>query len=87
MTGKDDNRAYGDFEEEHADRYARTREFMQIVRPLWTQEDVTLRRALLPRGALDLPAAAVPRGRPAALLRGGLAGRRAGGGQPRPMCS
>ncbi len=41
VTGKDDHRAYGDFEEESADRYARTREFMQIVRRLWTQEDVT----------------------------------------------
>lgn len=41
VTGKDDNRAYGDFKEESADRYARTREFMQIVRRLWTEEDVT----------------------------------------------
>ena len=41
VTGKDDHRAYGDFEEENADRYARTREFMQIVRRLWTEEDVT----------------------------------------------
>ena len=41
VTGKDDNRAYGDFVEESADRYARTREFMQIVRQLWTREDVS----------------------------------------------
>ncbi|MFN8633248.1 MAG: LLM class flavin-dependent oxidoreductase [Chloroflexota bacterium] len=41
VTGKDDNRAYGDFQEESSDRYARTREFMQIVRRLWTEEDVT----------------------------------------------
>ena len=41
VTGKDDHRAYGDFEEENADRYARTREFMQLVRRLWTEEDVT----------------------------------------------
>jgi alkanesulfonate monooxygenase len=41
VTGKDDHRAYGDFEEENADRYARTREFMQIVRRLWTEENVT----------------------------------------------
>ena len=41
VSGKDDHRAYGDFEEENADRYARTREFMQIVRRLWTEEDVT----------------------------------------------
>jgi alkanesulfonate monooxygenase len=41
VTGKDDNRAYGDFVEESADRYARTREFMQIVRQMWTREDVS----------------------------------------------
>ena len=41
VSGKDDHRAYGDFEEENADRYARTREFMQLVRRLWTEEDVT----------------------------------------------
>ena len=41
VTGKDDNRAYGDLVEESADRYARTRELMQIVRRLWTEEDVT----------------------------------------------
>src|ERR671916_61721 len=43
VTGKDDHKAYGDFEEENADRYARTREFMQVVRQLWTREDVTYR--------------------------------------------
>ncbi len=43
VTGKDDHKAYGDFEEANADRYARTREFMQIVRQLWTREDVTYR--------------------------------------------
>jgi alkanesulfonate monooxygenase len=41
ITGKDDHRAYGDFEDRPAERYARTREFMQIVRRLWTEEDVT----------------------------------------------
>jgi alkanesulfonate monooxygenase len=41
VTGKDDHRAYGDFDEDPASRYERTREFMQIVRRLWTQEDVT----------------------------------------------
>src|SRR4051794_1386266 len=41
VTGKDDNRAYGDFDEDPTSRYERTREFMQIVRALWTQEDVT----------------------------------------------
>src|SRR5438874_3768718 len=41
VTGKDDHRAYGDFDENDQDRYARTREFMQLVRQLWTREDVT----------------------------------------------
>jgi len=41
VTGKDDHRAYGDFDEDPASRYERTREFMQIVRRLWTREDVT----------------------------------------------
>jgi alkanesulfonate monooxygenase len=43
ISGKDDHRAYGDFEEDNAARYARTREFMQLVRRLWTQEDVSFR--------------------------------------------
>ena len=41
VTGKDDHRAYGDFDEDPASRYERTREFMQITRRLWTQQDVT----------------------------------------------
>jgi len=41
VSGMDNMRAYGDFEEVEADRYARTREFMQIVRRLWTEDDVT----------------------------------------------
>ncbi|HZQ34335.1 MAG TPA: LLM class flavin-dependent oxidoreductase [Dehalococcoidia bacterium] len=41
VTGKDAHRAYGDFADDPASRYARTREFMQLVRRLWTEEDVT----------------------------------------------
>lgn len=41
VSGKDDLAAYGDAEGEQADRYARTKEFLQIVRRLWTQENVT----------------------------------------------
>jgi alkanesulfonate monooxygenase len=41
VTGKDDHAAYGDFEDRDEDRYARTREFMQIVRRLWTEETVS----------------------------------------------
>ncbi|MHB8575585.1 MAG: LLM class flavin-dependent oxidoreductase, partial [Dehalococcoidia bacterium] len=41
VTGKDDHRAYGDFDENDQNRYARTREFMQLVRRLWTEDDVS----------------------------------------------
>lgn len=41
VSGKDDLAAYGDSEGDQAHRYARTREFLQIVRRLWTEENVT----------------------------------------------
>src|SRR6201991_1433157 len=41
VSGKDDLAAYGDSEGDQAQRYARTREFLQLVRKLWTEEDVT----------------------------------------------
>ncbi|WP_378788630.1 LLM class flavin-dependent oxidoreductase [Nonomuraea fastidiosa] len=41
VSGKDNLAAYGDSEGDQAQRYARTREFLQIVRRLWTEEDVT----------------------------------------------
>ncbi|MFD1815284.1 LLM class flavin-dependent oxidoreductase [Rhodococcus gannanensis] len=41
VSGKDDLAAYGDSEGDQADRYARTREFLQLVRRLWTEEGVT----------------------------------------------
>jgi alkanesulfonate monooxygenase len=41
VSGKDDLAAYGDSEGDQAQRYARTREFLRIVRRLWTQERVT----------------------------------------------
>ena len=41
VSGKDDLAAYGDSEGEQAQRYDRTREFMQLVRRLWTEERVT----------------------------------------------
>jgi alkanesulfonate monooxygenase len=40
VSGKDDLAAYGDAEGEQDQRYARTLEFMQIVRRLWTEEAV-----------------------------------------------
>src|SRR4051795_8609823 len=41
VSGQDDLAAYGDTEGDQAHRYARTREFMQITRKLWTEHDVT----------------------------------------------
>jgi alkanesulfonate monooxygenase len=43
VSGKDDLAAYGDGEANPAHRYARTREFLQVVRKLWTEENVTYR--------------------------------------------
>lgn len=41
VSGKDDLAAYGDEESDSAHRYDRTREFMRLVRRLWTEENVT----------------------------------------------
>ncbi|MDQ7905116.1 LLM class flavin-dependent oxidoreductase [Phytohabitans sp. ZYX-F-186] len=43
VSGKDNLPAYGDSEGDQADRYARTREFIRIVRRLWAEESVTHR--------------------------------------------
>ncbi|NSZ18498.1 LLM class flavin-dependent oxidoreductase [Agrobacterium vitis] len=41
VSGKDDLAAYGDSEGDSAHRYARTAEFMRLVRRLWTEENVS----------------------------------------------
>lgn len=41
VSGQDNLAAYGDSEGEQAHRYGRTREFMRLVRRLWTEEHVT----------------------------------------------
>lgn len=41
VTGQDNPLAYGDTEVEQPQRYARTAEFMRLVRRLWTEESVT----------------------------------------------
>jgi alkanesulfonate monooxygenase len=41
VSGRDDLAAYGDGEFDNARRYDRTREFLQLVRRLWTGDDVT----------------------------------------------
>ncbi|MEU8181212.1 LLM class flavin-dependent oxidoreductase [Micromonospora sp. NPDC049044] len=43
VSGKDDLAAYGDTDGDQATRYARTREFIQLVRRLWTEDTVTCR--------------------------------------------
>jgi alkanesulfonate monooxygenase len=41
VSGTDNLAAYGDTAGEQAGRYARTKEFMQLVRRLWTEDNVT----------------------------------------------
>ncbi|MFF0492087.1 LLM class flavin-dependent oxidoreductase [Nocardia sp. NPDC004068] len=41
VSGKDDLAAYGAAEEDQADRYGRTEEFLRLVRRLWTERHVT----------------------------------------------
>jgi alkanesulfonate monooxygenase len=41
VSGQDNLAAYGDSEGDQAQRYARTKEFMRLVRRLWTEENVT----------------------------------------------
>ncbi|MFI5893893.1 LLM class flavin-dependent oxidoreductase [Actinoplanes sp. NPDC051513] len=41
VSGQDNLAAYGDAEGDQAQRYARTKEFMRLVRRLWTSENVT----------------------------------------------
>ncbi|GAA3089693.1 alkanesulfonate monooxygenase [Kribbella aluminosa] len=41
VSGQDNLAAYGDSEGDQPQRYARTKEFLQLVRRLWTAEDVT----------------------------------------------
>jgi alkanesulfonate monooxygenase len=43
VSGQDNLAAYGDVEGDQAARYTRTKEFLQIVRRLWTRENVTYR--------------------------------------------
>ena len=43
VSGQDNLGAYGDSEKDQSHRYSRTREFMRLVRRLWTEENVTFR--------------------------------------------
>src|SRR6266536_8826 len=42
VSGQDNLAAYGDSEGDQPQRYARTKEFLQLVRRLWTEADVQL---------------------------------------------
>jgi alkanesulfonate monooxygenase len=63
VSGQDNLAAYGDAEGDQPQRYARTREFLQLVRRLWSEDDVTYRGEyfgvehsslrLKPQGAAD----------------------------------
>jgi alkanesulfonate monooxygenase len=41
VSGQDNLHQYGDVEGDQAQRYARTKEFMRLVRRLWTEENLT----------------------------------------------
>ena len=43
VSGQDNLHQYGDVEGDQAERYARTKEFMRLVRRLWTEENVTFK--------------------------------------------
>lgn len=43
VSGQDNIAAYGDAEGDQAERYGRTREFMRLIRKLWTEENVSFR--------------------------------------------
>jgi alkanesulfonate monooxygenase len=43
VSGQDNLAAYGDVEGDQPQRYARTREFLQVTRRLWTKENVTFK--------------------------------------------
>ncbi|MEQ4205450.1 LLM class flavin-dependent oxidoreductase [Actinopolymorpha sp. B9G3] len=43
VSGRDNLAAYGDTEGDQSHRYARTKEFLQLVRLLWTEENVTFK--------------------------------------------
>jgi alkanesulfonate monooxygenase len=61
VSGQDDLAAYGDSEGDQAQRYGRTKEFLQLVRRLWTEEGVTFSgRHFQVRDSTVLPRPAEP---------------------------
>ena len=45
VSGQDNLHQYGDVEGDQAERYARTKEFMRLVRRYWTEDDITFEGA------------------------------------------
>ena len=90
VSGQDNLAAYGDSEGDQADRYARTKEFLQLVRRLWTEENVTFHgEHFARRRTPPCPATGRPR-RPAG-TRGSTSAAPprppSGSPPPRPTCS
>ncbi len=69
VSGTDNLAAYGDTAGEQADRYTRTKEFMRLVRRLWTEDDVTYAgRYYQVSGSTVVPRLQARDGRPHPLL-------------------
>ena len=81
VSGQDNLAAYGDSEGDQAQRYARTKEFLQLVRRLWTEEDVTFTGEHFSVTGSTVATRPVVRGGriTAAVLRRCVGGRAAGG--------
>lgn len=65
VSGEDALAAYGGTEDDQAGRYARTKEFLRLVRRLWTEENVTYRGDYYQvSGSTVLPRVTTRAGRP-----------------------
>lgn len=65
VSGQDDVAAYGDGDTDSPRRYARTREFMHLLRRLWTEADVTFSGEFYRvTGSTAVPRIAARHGRP-----------------------
>ncbi|MFJ1647771.1 LLM class flavin-dependent oxidoreductase [Streptomyces sp. NPDC088258] len=89
VSGLDNPAAYGDTRVDPVQRYARTREFLRLVRRLWTEDDVTFRgEHFQVTGSTLAPGPYLTRG--GHIRRSTSAGRPkppSGCRRPRPMCS
>jgi alkanesulfonate monooxygenase len=68
VSGRDDLAAYGDAEADPARRYARTAEFMRLIRRLWTEEYITFAGAFYRvTGSTVVPRSAASAGIPGSI--------------------